>query len=230
MNYFQKERLTSYDKVLTECDNAPETVAIIPLFAKNIARLRVITSTVKQLALEQGQVTTGITTQKNNLLDEVIGLALDVAGAVHAYAEEKNDTALQEKMDYSSSDFSHIDQSIILTTLEIILVQAQKLSVAELEECGITAAEMTDFVEKLAKLKTSVNEKGLAVIDQSNATKQIGELMTEAANLKKKSLDRLARQFERKAPDFYFKYKASSSITYKSYKKSDTTADTKPAI
>ena len=124
MNYFQKERLTSYDKLLTECDNTTETVASIPLFAKNIARLRVITNTVKQLALEQGQVTTGITTQKNNLLDEVIGLSLDVAGAVHAYAEEKNDTALLEKMDYSSSDFSHIDQSIILTTLEIILVQA----------------------------------------------------------------------------------------------------------
>jgi len=40
-------------------------------------------------------------------------------------------------------------------------------------------------------------------------------LFAEAADLKKNTLDRLACQYQRKAPEFYQKYKAAATVIYK---------------
>jgi len=40
-------------------------------------------------------------------------------------------------------------------------------------------------------------------------------LFAEAADLKKNTLDRLASQYQRKAPEFYQKYKVTATVIYK---------------
>lgn len=219
MTNYQNAVLSAYDKMLIECDKAPQTVAKIPVFNKKVTQVRTIVSELKSLAPQQEEITTGITTEKNALLDEVAELVLDIAGAVHAYAVEKNDVDLQEKVNYGSSALHNEDQAGLIYIADIVLAQAQKIPVADLVECGIEAGEVDDCTEKLAKLKTSVNDKKIVVIDQSGITKRIKELFGELADIKRNSLDKLARQFERKDPDFYFKLKAASAIHYTPAKK-----------
>jgi hypothetical protein len=228
MTNYQDAVLSAYVKMLIECDKAPEAVAKIQLFGKKITRVREIVNEVKSLAPQQAEITTGITTEKNALLDEVIELTLDIAGAIHAYAEEKNDIQLQEKVDYTRTTFYHEDQAGIIVIADIVMAQAQKIAAADLEECGIEAGEVQECIEKLAKLKGSVNDKKIVSIDQSTITKRIGELFSELADIKRKSLEKLIRQFERKDPEFYFKFKAASAIHYTSAKKAAAKNTTSP--
>ena len=52
----------------------------------------------------------------------------------------------------------------------------------------------------------------------------MAELFSQAENIKKNTLDRLAPQFERKAPEFYNKYKTAAHVIYRrAAKKTDTT-------
>lgn len=219
MTNYQNALLASYEKMLIECEKAPQAVAKITLFGKKMTRVDDIVAEIKSLTPQQEEITTGITTEKNILLEDVTELTLDIAGAVHAYAVEKNDIQLQEKMDYKPSAVSHEDQSGIITIADIVLAQAAKIAASDLEECGIEAGEVQECTEKLAKLKASVNSKKIASIDQSSTTKRIGELFAELSVIRHQSLDKLVRQFERKDPEFYFKIKAASAIHYNPAKK-----------
>ena len=49
----------------------------------------------------------------------------------------------------------------------------------------------------------------------TNPIQQLADLFAEAADLKKNTLDRLACQYQRKAPEFYQKYKAAATVIYK---------------
>ncbi len=231
MTNYQNAVLAAYDKMLIECDKAPQTVARIPLFSKKVTQVRAIVTEIKSLAPQQEEITTGITTEKNVLLEDVVELTLDIAGAVHAYAEEKNDIQLQEKVNYSRSAVHRADQAGVILIADIVLGQAQKIAPADLEECGIEAGEVQECTEKLAKLKGSVNDKKIVSIDQSGITKRIGGLFGELADIKSKSFDKLVRQFEHKDPEFYFKFKAASAIHYSPAKKAAAAkTDTVPTV
>lgn len=219
MTNYQNAVLSAYDKMLIECDKAPRAVAKIPVFSKKITQVRTIVSDIKSLAPQQEEINTGITTEKNALLEEVAELVLDIAGAVHAYAVEKNDVQLQEKVNCSSSAVHREDQAGLTHIADIVLGKAMEIPEADLVECGIEAGEVDACTAKLAKLKSSVNDKKIVVIDQSRITDRIKALFSELADIKRNSLDKLARQFERKDPDFYFKLKAASAIHYTPAKK-----------
>ncbi len=217
----QNAVLSAFDKMLIECDKAPEAVAKIPLFSKRIIRVREIVAEIKTLTPQQEEITTGITTEKNALLEDITEQVLDIAGAVHAHAEDKNDMELQEKVNYSRTMVHREDQSGIIIIADIVLAQAKKIAAADLEECGIEATEVQECSDKLAQLKATLNDKRITTIDQSSITKKMRELFAELGDIKRQSLDKLIRQFERKDPAFYFKFKAASAINYNTSRKPD---------
>lgn len=225
MTNYQNAVLSATDKMLIECNKAPESVAKIALFGKKMTRVGEIVTEIKSLAPQQKEITTGITTEKNLLLDEVKELTLDIAGAVHAYAEEKNDNELQEKVNYKRTVLYREDQAGVINIAEIVLALAQKIDPADLEECGIEQGEVQECTEKLLKLKESLNDKRISTIDQSAITKRIGKLFDELADIRSKSIDKLIRQFERKDPEFFFKFKAASVIQYNRAKKTESATE-----
>ena len=229
MTNYQNALLSAYEKMLIECDKAPEALAKITLFGNKMTRVRQIVAGIRALTPQQEEITTGITTEKNALLEDITEQVLNIAGAVHAYAEEKNDKPLQEKVNYKRSMVRREDQSGVITIADIVLAQAKKIPVDDLVECGIEASEVLECTQKLAQLKATQNNKKIATIDQSSITKKIRENFAELGDIKRQSLDKLIRQFERKDPDFYFKFKAASAIHYTAAKKTDAaTTSTEP--
>jgi hypothetical protein len=109
----------------------------------------------------------------------------------------------------------------------IVLEEARKIPAATLAEAGITADEMTQFATTYDQLKGTANGKREAQIDHSSQTDRIAELFAEAADLKKNILDRLATQFQRKAPEFYQKYKDASMVIYRHSPKSTAKTEVK---
>lgn len=223
MNAYQKAKFKSYQLIVIERNNNPEIVATIPYFQQGVDRLAALLPEIELLSATQDKDLTGITEDKDDLVDHVIYHLVAVSGAVHSYAEQNGNKALQSLVNYKPTKVVRLDQHDLITAADIVLNEAQKIP--ELSNAGISLQELNEFNEALTHLKNSTNNRREAGIEQSGSTKRIAELFSQAENIKKNTLDRLAPQFERKAPDFYTKYKAAATVIYKhATKKTDSTS------
>lgn len=227
MNTYQISRQASYKLIVTEAKNDPRALSLIPTFAKAITRLAEITTEMDSLSMQQSKDITGITDDKNAQLEDVMGYIVDVAGAVHSYAIGKGDKTLQAKVNYKVTRIDKMKQAEVIDAAGVVLEEAGKVPAATLAEEGITAEEMTQFAAAYALLKGSTSGKRVAVIERTSYTDRLGDLFTEAADLKKNTLDRLATQFLRKAPDFYQKYKAAAMVIHRHAAKAAVPAEGK---
>jgi hypothetical protein len=227
MNSLQNSTLASYGLIITEAKNESETVAQIPNFQKGITRLEEIKTEIEDLAVQQAKDLTGITDDKNESSDELSAYLIDVAGAVHSYANGKGDKILLAKVDYKTSRVHAMKQTDIINASGIVIEEAGKIPAEELAEEGITAEEMATFISVYNHFKGVTGSKREATIDRTGYTDRIAELFTEAADLKKNTLDRLATQFMRKAPEFYNKYKAASIVIHRHAAKAAAPAEGK---
>ena len=223
MNNFQISTLTSYKLIVTEAKNNPTALAMIPTFAKAITRLEGITNEITDLNVQQSKDLTGITEDKKALREELADYVIDVAGAVHSIANSKGDKTLQAKVNFKTNTVHVMNQNDLTNAAAVVLEEAGKIPAKTLAEEGITADEMTQFAEVFTQFGGTANGKREAVIERSSYTDRLSELFTEAADLKKNTLDRLATQYQRKAPEFYNKYKAAATVIHKRGSKANPT-------
>jgi hypothetical protein len=221
MNKFQAAKNASYKLIIVEAENDPASVNLIPRFATGINRLKIIVTEIDTIAIQQSKDITGVTDNKNFLLDELKDNILDVSGAIHSYATTQGNMELAAKCDFKITAINHMNNSELLTTAGIVLEEAGKLSQEILTNEGISADEMTEFNDIYTQCKEAFSQPREAIIDRSGHTQKLDELFEEAATLKKGTLDRLATQFQRKAPAFYAKYKAAATVIYKRSSKPD---------
>ena len=227
MNYIQNARLTSYKLIATESKNNSKVIAQIPSFVTGINRLDEINNKIDLIAIQQTKNITGVAGDKKTQKDELCGYLLDVSGAVHSHAILKNDKILAAKVNFNESTIDKMSNADLITNSGIVLEEADKLSPEELSNEGISAVEMNDFNTAFLGFKAVNSDPREAIIDRSGYTQQLTDLFAEAADLKKNTLDRLVTQFQRKAPEFYQKYKAASIVFYK--RSAKTTTDTSTA-
>ncbi|MDD4990726.1 MAG: hypothetical protein PHR83_00715 [Paludibacter sp.] len=227
MNTFQNSLLNSYKLIVVESKKSPEIVSLIPKFDKGITQLNEITTEIDSLRIQQAKNIKGITQDKNDRLEELGDFIIDVAGAIHSYAVEKGDKTLQAKVDYKINKVHSMKQGELKTAAGIVLEEVAKLPATALTEEGITDEEMTEFEALYNDLKDTTNGNREAVIERSSHTDRIAELFAQAASLKKNTLDRLATQFQRKAPEFYQRYKDASTVIYRRAPKSSNTPEVK---
>lgn len=212
MDKYQKRKLKSYKQILLEADNNQVSVKLIPKFEKGILLLKIIVAEIDKLQLEQEKDITGITVGKNFTEEELTNLIIDIAGAVHSYADEKNDYALMELVNYKPGRISKMDEADVVAAAGIVNAEALKVPAADLLEEGISAEEITrlgEILEYYRKVKLAPRE---AIIGRSNVTSKMRDEFTKATRLLKNSLNRLATQFRTKDPDFYQKYQSARNI------------------
>lgn len=227
MNDYQTAKQTSFKLIAKETKNYPNEVSLIPTFATGITRLETISTKIDVISTQQAKDITGITSDKNTVMDEVIDFLVDVSGAVHSYAISTGDQTLQAKVNYKESAISKMSQSDLTKAAAIVIEEAEKIAPEVLANEGITATELAEFKTAYNKFKEITSDPRGAIIDRSGYTQQIADLFSEASDLKKNTLDRLASQFRRKAPEFYLKYKAAATVIYKRNSKTPTITEVK---
>lgn len=222
MNSFQISTQNSYKLIVSESKKSPEVLSLIPTYGKAISRMDEITTEIDRLSVQQAKNITGITLDKHALIEDLSDLVIDVAGAVHSYAIAKGDKTLQAKVNYKTNKVNIMSQAELANAAGVVLEEAGKIPAEALAEEGITAEEMTQFADAYNQFRDIVNSKREAVIERSGYTDRLAELFAEAASLKKNTLDRLATQFQRKAPEFYQKYKDAATVIHKRAAKKTT--------
>ena len=223
MNNFQISTQTSNKLIVTEAKNNLQVLALIPSFAKGITRLEEITNEIDSLDVQQSKDLKGITEDKQVLKEELADYVIDVAGAVHSFANGKSNKTLQTKVNFKTNKVHSLNQNDLTNAAAVVLEEAGKIPAETLAEEGITAEEMTQFAETFKLFSGTTTGKREAVIERSSTTDRIAELFAEAADLKKNTLDRLVTQYQRKAPEFYNKYKAAANVIHKRAAKANTT-------
>ena len=224
MNNYQKARLSSNKQIVIEAENHAADVAVIPTFVRGIEQLKVINSELDDLSVIQDHDLTGIIEDKNEVQHEVIDYLLQFSGAIHSYAGQQGNKSLQALVNFKIGKIDLLDQHEIIDAGTTVLSEARKIPPIELTNEGITPDEITQFDDALTQLKGYSNTRKTAGIDQKDITRRIAQLFAQAADIKKNTLDRLVLQFERKAPEFYNKYKSAATVIYKhAAKKTDTT-------
>jgi len=215
MNDYQTARNSSTKLIVKEAENYPEALALIPKFSSGISRLKTITAEIDAISIQQEKDITGITSDKNSLVDLVSDFLIDISGALCSHAIEKNDKTLQAKVAYKQSAVARMPQTELLTAAGIVLEEAGKISAEELANEGISAEEMAQFRVACNQLNTTYTGTREAIIDRSGYTQKLADLFAGASEIKKNILDPLSRQYQRKAPELYQKYKAASTVIYK---------------
>jgi hypothetical protein len=221
MNKYQSARLDSLNLIVKESSNNPESITLVPKFGTVINQLQDICTELGEHRVDQEKDLTGITTNKDVALENLADSCIEIAGAVHSYAYDKQDHALMEKVNYKSAEIEKMTQAEVVAAAGIILEEALKIPVTDLANEGITAKEITDFKELISYFKSIKSSNREAVIDRSGTTEKINELFREASSLIKNKLDRLALQFKRKDPEFYLKYKAARVVLYRAAPKKE---------
>lgn len=218
--------LSAYQKMLLECDKAPETVAKITLFKAKIARVREIVAEIQTLSPQFSESTKGNTSTKNELLEELVDQTDLIASAVHSYAHDKGDTNLMEKVNYKRSKLTNLGQNQILEIAKVVLNNAKPVPAADMAEAGISAEELTEFADLIAQVDAMVPENAVTEVEKSAIGERIRELFAELADIKANHLNRLSKQFIRKDPDFHYRYKTTMIVQYSSGRKKDSTDTT----
>ncbi|ADQ79049.1 hypothetical protein Palpr_0899 [Paludibacter propionicigenes WB4] len=227
MNDYQNAKQASYKLIVKEAKNHPNEVSLIPSFSTGINRFETIVNQIDTVSTEQAKSIKGITDGKNSVMGLVADYLVDVAGAIHSYAENTNNLALQDRVNYKESAISKMAQPDLIKAAAIVIEEADKLGLGALSNEGITPVEMDEFRTAFNQFKEVSSDPREAIIDRSNYTQQLADLFADASKLKKTTLDRLATQFKRKAPEFYAKYKAASMVIYRQAAKSSTEATPK---
>lgn len=228
MNNYQKARHSSNKEIVIVAENNQSAMGLIPSFARGIEQLKSINVEIDELTVQQSQNLTGITDDKNDVLDETSDYLIDISGAIHSYAERLGNKTLQAQVNFKPAKVEHLDRHEIIDACVNVLNEARKIAPNELADEGISYEELNHFDELITRLKGYSNTRQTAGIDQKDITRRIGGLITKAVDLKRNTLDRLAPQFQRKAPEFYNKYKTAANVIYRrAAKKTDTKPEAK---
>jgi hypothetical protein len=215
MNTYQSERQTSYRNIVRQAKAHEATVKLIPKFSKGIDKLDQIIVQIDKERVQQEKALTGITEAKNFTEDDLIELTIDVSGAVHSYADDKNNKDLMAKVNYKPSRIERMSVEELIAASSIVLEEAQKIPAADLAEEGISAEELAEYEEIVTIFKILTTTAREAIIARSVHTKKIASLFEEAGRLIKNSLDRLATQFKRKDRDFYLLYRGARNVIHR---------------
>jgi hypothetical protein len=114
-----------------------------------------------------------------------------------------------ERVNFKTGKLSKMMPGMLISAATTTLEEAKKVPAADLAKAGITAAELTAYEEMVTYFKGIANSPRAAIIETSVHTKRLKELFAESSALFRETLDRLARQFKDKAPDFYLKYRGA---------------------
>lgn len=212
MKKSQEVKQDSYKLIVKESKSNPASLALVPNFLNGVNRLDQITIEIDSFGIQQGKDLTGIKTDKEKTMVNLIDWTIDISGAVHSYAHANGNSTLMSRVDYKISDLKHLSQPELLLVAGIVLDEAQQIPADALSQEGISPEELSgyrDLITTFSNVKSSTKE---AIIDRAGFTGNIGNLFTEANAIVKNSLDKLITQYKRKDPDFYRRYKAARGI------------------
>jgi hypothetical protein len=169
------------------------------------------------------QGTKGKVGSKNTAQEEIIKNGLIIAGAIYAYAVEKNDIELMNFSDLSTRSFARLRDSEIPIKIDDILSKAEELGDL-LTQFGATAAKRTAAKLVLDNYTDKFAELNSGKVSKKTANETIN-LLFDKADKKLKVLDKLMLGVQESNAELYTKYDNARVIIDKAASRKTAVAD-----
>jgi len=210
MEIKQSNRLRSYKAVTVVLENYEATWSAHVGFSKAVTEFNDVMVDIgkqAQIQLESEQASE----EKLSLLKALGVAAYEVSAAIHAYAVEVSDLALEARVDYSRSAITlGKEDQVISRCWAIHALATQQL--ANLADNGITTARLTALKKKIEAFEVVQSKPRNRVNKGTAATQALETLFRDASTVLRKRLDKLVTQFTEAAPAFVKEYEAARVI------------------
>lgn len=223
MDQRQEDKLTYFGTLKTVLDADRPVWAGLGGFKRAADRLTGIIAGLGALAEIQRNAREGRVLTKAGATDAMIDEGMLVAGAISSLAGERGETVLAAKFDLHETDFRATRDELMDDLAQTVFDAGQKLLDDEAvhppaagaptaADHGLTDAALQVLKARIGVYAAAVNSPRAAGIDISAATGQVPELIRQADAVIKGTLDKLALQFKKTAPDFFNKFQAARRI------------------
>ena len=183
----------------------------VPAFGTAFTGFKNNITNINTLEQARNGSTRGMTADKQAARDAMTGAALEVAGAVAAYATDIGSGELQAKVDYSETDLNRARDTEVGTICQGI-VAAANANVAALADFGVTADMLTALKSKIDAYNGTVGKPRSARSNTQAAGTSLEAEFAEADKVLSGKLDNLMVTFRTSQPSFYSAYTAARLI------------------
>ena len=208
----QEDKLSMFIIVYEWLEKNKVPLAVIPIIATHQIKLKDFIDKINKEAERQAKETTGATTTKDDLKDEVAELTAQGAAALAGYFNEINDSE-------SESNFEKITYSLVykkrdtqVATVVNPVIETLDANIAALANHGFLPADLTSLKDNLTSYVGKIGSPRGITLDTSEATDTMGILFSDATTFFKKNLDRAARQLQRKNAGVFNQYQSARII------------------
>lgn len=190
MNKIQEDKLSMYLAVKSACTRHQAVWSTLPAFATQYATFLAALDAIESAAGVQGAATTGARTDKANRRQAMSALAVQVGGAVEAYARIQGDNALAARVSVTPSDFTSARDTEAAQIADRILAEAQAAGAA-VADYGVTADVITRLTAAIAAYRVHLSAPRDAIVARQGAGADLQAAFTTADTVLTNVLDLL---------------------------------------
>jgi len=207
----QENKLSMYRAVLQVLDANAAEYAGVTAMGTQVTNLHNSVDLIGQLAQTQTADTSGITLDKAMLQDQMVDMALRVAGALKAFASDTTNAPLRQQADINKTTFTRARDDM----RDDIAQQIHDLgntNVASLAPFGVTAATLSALQTRIDAYRAAIGSPRTARVQKSTATDMLGTEFDRADMILGDRIDGLIEQFKSSGTTFFSDYKNARKI------------------
>ena len=225
MTLRQMARINMFRAVVTVFSRFTESVKQVPALARTVETLTRNLAEIENVHKAQKSDTTGVTSGKENLRDELEEQVLLLAGMLNGYADEHKREDVLTLSRIHATDLHNSAQNELLRVCSTLLDKVTETA-GELADYGFQPEMLTQANELFVQFKEAVPTVRDVQVGKTVATDRLEELISENQHLLDERADRLIRQFRDSQPEFYNEYqKARIIIDAPVHRKQDSNAE-----
>ncbi|MBL7729824.1 MAG: carboxypeptidase-like regulatory domain-containing protein [Chitinophagaceae bacterium] len=212
MNNRQIAKYGMFHLVLTFCKRNIDIIKKLPAFGYAYNTFEAIVNTIDAAAPAAARKTTGPAAAKKQLRKNLQAKALSISSRLFAYAADKDDPALKEKISYTNRDLNRLQGEELAPVCKVILETATEL-LPEMADYNLTQARLDELNVLIQSYVTFIPVPQLEANDIRATARRIRLLFEEAEKVLEEKMDNLAYSIRDNEPDFYAGYTDSRKVT-----------------
>ena len=188
--------------------------------------LRSYVARIEQAKQDISQTQAGLAIQKQNLQEDLIEKAFELASMLFAFAGRTNNTVMKAKVDFPISQLKMLRDGELGTTCRNILTLRQG-NEGPLVEYGVTDEKVNTLTDLINRYEQELPNIRVTVSERKAINENLKTLLNEAMDIASKQIDRLMVGLKTTQPGFYASYSnARKIVDYGTrYEKTDETEE-----
>lgn len=207
----QSAQFTANGTFLHVVDNNEAIVLSVPIFAKHTRTLRVYMSKAQAADKESNLATNGMTQDKNQIKGTLYERMTDLTTLVSAFAADRNDNVLANRVNNFPSVFGRTRQNDVATLCRGILDDVKPF-LPDLADYTITADTLQEIYDLIDAYEGKVPETRSKRKEKTVSTTSRDDIFDQMTDLMVNKLLKVAVAFKKDNLDFYNKIVAAASI------------------